>query len=300
MPKWLTAIIVISAILASLFFSGFAYLVQAQWDVSAIDGEFFKNVFTEAIAGGLMSLALGVIIISNIMEDEKSEYSKLKERLFKLTSCIKASILDFVVRRNRRKKREAYVQSVYRKIQKLKASERDKQIFIDGVDKDATEEQKLLFAENEYCQRRLELEAQMKSEYIDKYLDALYVKYYPITESFLLNGHVTYNDSKPKKEHKSVFGNVVFKWVARTGFLFILSVSIYSMTIQPREVDKVYWFILGWKTLRLVMDAGLGVLLGLSAIKLMMENMENRYNILLYEYVPEEQSSKTLVERSGM
>lgn len=264
---------IINTILLVIIFAVFGcfdFLTMTFQFEKVIEASFWAKVISKAIAGGICAYNIG-INISWDREVEKDlvlkENSDKYERLIKLKD--QKTFEYFVVEVfNKKEKKKAYIAQINRKIFWLNkfATNKSKLLYNqdteDEAKKSQLEEQK---AKNRYCVKRKELEALKDDEYIEKNLDTLKVKYYPVDPIVFdleIDGKSTYHGVKVKGNvgggKVKATANVLLGMFAISTFITIIGLDANQQQFESQML--AFWHyvlvcaedigVIVWQTLR--------------------------------------------------
>ena len=235
--------------------------------------EFWNRVISQNLANLLVLISTVSMYISKFAESDK-EYTGLKETVdTSVRSDLDSGFGTWVFNRNKEEKINAYKVKIQNKINKeeLKAQPKDIEVWYFGSEDDKKK--------NRYCRRRLNLEASLNNERLDKMILALRVDYDEIDRSFVETGEVIKGDKKLTRQDtlgRKIKDNYA-QFLFAVGGAAFFNAFVYSADL----LDAAFWFKLATSLFLIVSMFLNGREYARNYVKqVMVVDLNTRYNII--------------------
>lgn len=235
--------------------------------------EFWNRVISQNLANLLVLIATISMYIVKFAETDK-EYIGLKETVdTSVRSDLDSEFGTWVFNRNKIEKINAYKVKIQNKINKeeLKAQPKDIEVWYFGSEDDKKK--------NRYCRRRLNLEASLNNERLDKMILALRVDYDEIDRSFVETGEVIKGDKKLTRQDtlgRKIKDNYA-QFLFAVGGAAFFNAFIYSADL----LDAAFWFKLATSLFLIISMYLNGREYARNYVKqVMVVDLNTRYNII--------------------
>lgn len=235
--------------------------------------EFWNRVISQNLANLLVLIATISMYIVKFAETDK-EYIGLKETVdTSVRSDLDSEFGTWVFNRNKAEKITAYKVKIQNKINKeeLKAQPKDIEVWYFGSEDDKKK--------NRYCRRRLNLEASLNNERLDKMILALRVDYDEIDRSFVETGEVIKGDKKLTRQDtlgRKIKDNYA-QFLFAVGGAAFFNAFIYSADL----LDAAFWFKLATSLFLIISMYLNGREYARNYVKqVMVVDLNTRYNII--------------------
>ena len=235
--------------------------------------EFWNRVISQNLANLLVLISTVSMYISKFAESDK-EYMGLKETVdTSVRSDLDSEFGTWVFNRNKAEKINAYKVKIQNKINKeeLKAQPKDIEVWYFGSEDDKKK--------NRYCRRRLNLEASLNNERLDKMILALRVDYDEIDRSFVETGEVIKGEKKLTRQDtlgRKIKDNYA-QFLFAVGGAAFFNAFVYSADL----LDAAFWFKLATSLFLIVSMFLNGREYARNYVKqVMVVDLNTRYNII--------------------
>ena len=235
--------------------------------------EFWNRVISQNLANLLVLISTVSMYISKFAESDK-EYTGLKETVdTSVRSDLDSGFGTWVFNRNKAEKINAYKVKIQNKINKeeLKAQPKDIEVWYFGSEDDKKK--------NRYCRRRLNLEASLNNERLDKMILALRVDYDEIDRSFVETGEVIKGEKKLTRQDtlgRKIKDNYA-QFLFAVGGAAFFNAFVYSADL----LDAAFWFKLATSLFLIVSMFLNGREYARNYVKqVMVVDLNTRYNII--------------------
>lgn len=235
--------------------------------------EFWNRVISQNLANLLVLIATVSMYIVKFAETDK-EYTGLKQTVdVAVRTDLDSEFGTWVFNRNKLEKINAYKVKIQNKINKeeLKAQPKDIEVWYFGSEDDKKK--------NRYCRRRLNLEASLNNERLDKMILALRVDYDEIDRSFVETGEVIKGEKKLTRQDtlgRKIKDNYA-QFLFAVGGAAFFNAFIYSADL----LDAAFWFKLATSLFLIISMYLNGREYARNYVKqVMVVDLNTRYNII--------------------
>lgn len=246
--------------------------IQYQDEILA-SAEFWNRVVSQNLANLLVLIATVSMYITKFAESDQ-EYNGLKDTVdVAVRSDLDSEFGTWVFNRNKAEKINAYKVRIQNKINKeeLKAQPKDIEVWYFGSDGDKKK--------NRYCRRRINLEASLNNERLDKMILALKVDYDEIDRSFVETGEVIKGEKKLTRQDtlgRKIKDNYA-QFLFAVGGAAFFNAFIYSADL----LDAAFWFKLATSLFLIISMFLNGREYARNYVKkVMVVDLNTRYNII--------------------